>query len=140
MLLKKLIWKESYSSGIDLLDRQHKAIFREFNEFYEKINDRDFDRSDIDKFLKELNSYTTTHFETEENFMVKENFPHYKEHKKRHKFFKAVYDEIKENKFFRESAEHLFSIHLAATAAEWLESHVVTYDRELADFLKEKGY
>ncbi len=140
MKLKELQWDEKYNTGIDLIDLQHKGIFNQYNNFCKKINTHDYTINDIDNFLKDLNYYTSNHFKTEEKFMLKEKFPGYKEHKKRHCFFKAVYEEIKENKFLREYSEGLFTLHLAETAAEWLESHVATYDKELAAFLKKRGY
>lgn len=142
MLFNKLIWYDNYASNIDIMDEQHKQLFNGFNEFYHEINLGHFDKEVIDKFIDVLDSYTTTHFETEEKMMVEENYPYYEEHKKRHEFFKSLYEEIRDNRFFRHSAVHLFSMHLATTAAEWWESHIVTYDKELADFLKslDKGY
>lgn len=96
----------------------------------------------LDKFIDILDYYTTVHFDTEEKMMLAEDFPYYKEHKKRHTFFKHLYAEIRDNRFFRHSSTHLFSLHLATTAAEWWESHILTYDKELTDFLKSlnKGY
>lgn len=142
MLFNKLVWYDNYASNIAAIDEQHKQLFEGFNKFYSEINQGHFDKDTIDKFIDVLDFYTTTHFDTEEKMMMEENYPNYKEHKKRHKFFKSIYEEIKDNKFFRHSAAHLFSLHLATTAAEWWESHIVTYDKELTDFLKglNKGY
>lgn len=140
MEIKKLVWNDNYVLDIEIVDQQHKQIFDRFNDFCDKINNNDFEHRDLEEFLEDLNYYTTTHFKTEEKLMRKENYPFYKDHKKRHKFFKTFYEELRDNKFFRYSAENLFSVYLAEIAAQWLESHVVTYDKELANFLKGKGY
>ena len=140
MFLKKLKWDEKYLTGVKIIDTQHQNIFEEYNLFCGKINNETYSHKDIETFLKDLNYYTTIHFETEEEFMEKENYPLYNSHKKRHNFFRAVYEEIKDNKFLRDAAEGLFTLHLAETVAYWLESHIETYDKQLADFLKERGY
>jgi len=131
MLLNKLIWYNNYISGIEIIDKQHKQIFNAFNEFYNELNLGHFNKDVIDEFIEILDSYTTTHFETEEKIMLEENYPDYEEHKKRHNFFKTIYAELKYNKFFRYSAGHLFALHLATLSGEWWETHVVTYDKEL---------
>ena len=142
MLFNKLIWYDNYASKIDMIDEQHKQLFEGFNEFYNEINLGHFNKEVIDNFISVLDFYTTTHFDTEEAMMLKENYPNYVEHKRRHEFFKSLYEEIRDNKFFRHSAAHIFSVNLATTAAEWWEAHIVTYDKELTAFLKEldKGY
>lgn len=142
LLNNKLVWYDNYISNIKILDEQHQQLFDGFNEFYSEINQGHFNKEVIDKFISILDHYTTTHFDTEEKMMLKENYPHYKEHKKRHEFFKSLYEEIRDNRFFRHSAAHIFSVNLATTAAEWWNSHIVTYDKELTDFLKKlnKGY
>ncbi len=136
LLHNKLVWYDDYASGIEIIDKQHQQLFEGFNNFYSEINQGHFDKEVIDKFIEVLDYYTSTHFETEEKMMLKENFSDYEEHKKRHDFFKALYIEIRDNKFFRHSAAHIFAINLATTAAEWWNSHIVTYDKELASFLK----
>jgi len=136
MLLNKLIWYDNYATGIEIIDEQHKQIFNGFNEFYKELNLGHFNKDVIDKFIEILDSYTTIHFDTEEKIMREEHYPKYEEHKKRHDFFKSMYGEIKENNFFRNSAGHLFALQLATVSGEWWESHIVTDDRELSDFLK----
>ncbi|MFA6988676.1 MAG: bacteriohemerythrin [Candidatus Gastranaerophilaceae bacterium] len=136
MLLNKLIWYDDYTTEIEILDEQHKEIFSGFNKFYAELNLGHFNKDVIDEFIEILDSYVTTHFNTEEKFMREENYPHYEEHKKRHDFFKAIYSEIKDNSFFRNSAGHLFALHLATISGEWWETHIVTDDKELSNFLK----
>lgn len=140
MLFNKLIWYDNYELKIDIIDEQHKKLFEGFNDFYNEINQGHFNKEVINQFIDVLDYYTTTHFETEEKLMLETNFPNYEEHKKRHEFFKSIYEEIRDNRFFRHSAAHLFSMQLATTAAEWWNSHITTYDKELSDFLKQKGY
>jgi hemerythrin len=136
MHLNKLIWYDEYLSEIEIIDTQHQQIFNSFNSFYEALNTGEVDVTNIEEFIEALDSYTTTHFETEEKYMLETNYSGYEEHKSRHEFFKALYDEIKENKVFRYAASHLFALHLATVSGEWWETHIVTHDRELTNFLK----
>lgn len=140
MTIKKINWKPEYATRIELFDEQHKKIVTTYNDFCDKVNDKNYSKEDIVNFINELDSYAKNHFETEEKIMKKENFPQTHEHKKRHKFFNAIYTEVKENKFLRNDAEMLFVINLTEITLEWLESHLTTYDKEFTDFLKERGY
>jgi len=137
MLLDKLIWYDEYLSGIQVIDEQHKDIFTSFNKFYETLNAGEVDKDIIDKFLETLNFYTTIHFDTEEKFMKEYNYSGYEDHKKRHAFFKSIYEELRDNRFFRYTAGHLFAYSLATLSGEWWETHIVTHDRELVYFLKQ---
>lgn len=139
MLLNKLIWYEEYLSGIKVIDDQHKEIFESFNNFYEALNAGEVNKEVVDEFLKILDSYTTTHFGTEERLMLEYNYPKYEEHKKRHRFFISMYEELVENRFFRHTAGHLFALSLATLSGEWWETHIVTHDKELVNFLKQFG-
>lgn len=136
MRLNKLIWYDDYTSGIEVIDNQHKIIFNAFNDFYHAFNSDEMNKIVIDKLIETIDSYTTIHFDTEEEYMIMHNFFGYEEHKKRHDFFKNIYKEIKENKFFRHSRNHLFALNLATVTSEWWGIHITTYDRELTNFIK----
>lgn len=135
MLFNKLIWYDDYSMQIELLDEQHKQIFSSFNEFFNELNKGNFDREIIDNFIEALDYYTNIHFDTEEKLMLEKKFPNYEEHKKRHEFFKSIYNEIRNDVFIRNSAAHIFALNLGKISGEWWETHIVTYDKELSRFL-----
>lgn len=65
-------WIDKYKTGIELIDKQHKELFRLFNRIYELYNNEFI----IDKYdqiitaIEELKSYTKYHFEAEEEYMV----------------------------------------------------------------------
>lgn len=84
-----LEWKESYSVGIELIDEQHKHLFKLGNSALELIkSDSSLDKSkEIIQLIDDLIQYTKFHFLSEESYMVKINFPLYNAHKEEHNAF-----------------------------------------------------
>jgi hemerythrin len=136
MKLDKLVWYDDYISGIEIIDKQHKDIFCAFNHFYDSVNSCELNQLVIKELIDALDFYTTVHFETEERYMLRYSYSEHESHKDRHDFFKGIYKEIKENKFFRYSKGHTFALQLAVVSSEWWGVHITTYDKELTAFLK----
>lgn len=137
--MKKLIeWNDKYSTGIKIIDFQHKKVIKcvnLLNYACEKIKSR----KKIPKLINCLDFYATFHFETEESFMLKFNYEKYKEHKEVHEHFKSIYNQIKNNYIYKKNeAVYILAIHLTYTLAEWLNYHLEHEDKEFVEFLKEK--
>ena len=84
-----LIWKNSYSIGIQLIDIQHKHLFHIGNQAYSLLeNDLQTDNYDaINLIVEDLRSYAKYHLTCEENYMLKINYSGYAEQKKEHDYF-----------------------------------------------------
>lgn len=84
-----LEWKESYSVGIELIDEQHKHLFKLGNSALELIKSgSSLDKSkEIIQLIDDLIQYTKFHFLSEESYMLKINFPLYNSHKEEHNAF-----------------------------------------------------
>ena len=84
-----LEWKESYSVGIELIDEQHKHLFKLGTSALELVKSgSSLDKSkEIIQLIDDLIQYTKFHFLSEESYMVKINFPLYNSHKEEHNAF-----------------------------------------------------
>lgn len=141
-----LKWDESLAWGIDEIDEQHKDVINAMNNLYDackknKLNDF------ILPLLEKLDYYVSTHFETEEKYAKDYNFEGLNELIEEHEFFKKIYTKIKnyytrKNDTDNQSSKYkyitMFALHLNKTLIEWLNFHMNTLDKELADFLKGK--
>ncbi len=83
----KLEWSDIYGVSIDVIDNQHRGLFRLINEVSEMA---DLDSSSKEKCFSALNAtirYAENHFKTEENYLQKYGYPQFLQHKKEHDGF-----------------------------------------------------
>ena len=68
--------KPEYYIGIDMIDEEHKQLFKYADEAYELLHDEftpdKYDRIDI--ILENLRNYTVKHFSDEEQYMESINY------------------------------------------------------------------
>ena len=68
--------KPEYYIGIDMIDEEHKKLFKYADEAYELLHDEftpdKYDRIDI--ILENLRNYTVKHFSDEEQYMESINY------------------------------------------------------------------
>ena len=133
-----LNWDDKYLTGIEIIDSQHKKIFKSINETFDAI-EKSEKKEKILELIIRLDFYTTEHFDTEEKYMIELEYPQYTEHKKAHEAFKKIYAEIR-NHYTYKKAEivYVLALHLNHTLADWLDYHLQNEDQKLAEFLKTK--
>ena len=76
-------WKKEYTVGIKKLDNQHKEIIKILNQIF-KLQEKGKDEKEIERILGNLQDYIKEHFRTEEEYMLKYQYPGYEEQKKEH--------------------------------------------------------
>ncbi len=78
-----ITWQDSYNSGINIIDSQHRGIVSAINSiFYYLRGQRAEEKAEhVFKLVKE---YTDVHFKTEEYIQAASNYPLYDEHKQLH--------------------------------------------------------
>ena len=68
--------KPEYYIGIDMIDEEHKQLFKYADDAYELLHDENtpdkYDR--IDMILEDLRDYTAKHFNDEEQYMESINY------------------------------------------------------------------
>lgn len=122
-------------TGIDEIDVQHKDLFDAIQAL-EYPNKSEQDMWDI---LLKIEIYACTHFDTEEGYMEKFNYPIdiMEEHKKEHKAFLEKFIRLKkefEIKGFSQEFIEDFQNFLLI----WIGKHYKTTDIKLAEFLSER--
>lgn len=109
---------------IDDLHREFQAILDALNDPAEAAFGED---------LLALHEHLLRHCATEEQFMLQENYPHYRRHKRAHEHLLESVAEAR-RKF---DANDLDGVHRFSTElASWFAIHAQTEDAELAGFLK----
>lgn len=130
-------WLPHFNLNIPSIDRQHKELFRMFNELCDAIWDGK-GKDKVGDGLKFLADYTVQHFSDEEAYMTEHNFPEYQAHKKAHEdFVKEVGQFI--GKFESEEVGSDFVISVITKLGNWTRDHIRGMDRELGSFLVTRG-
>src|SRR5659263_204383 len=84
-----VLWTTELSTGIDVIDNQHKRIVDYINQLGDAIKQRN--RISVGSVLDELVDYTVSHFAFEESLQKEAGYLYAKPHKAAHEmFFKRV--------------------------------------------------
>jgi len=119
-------WKDTYNTGVTLMDQQHRRLVDLINQLFKCMKDGG-DRMILADVVDELVNYTVTHFRAEEDIMRKHNYPDFDAHQQIHKNFVekvGVYaDKLK-------SGERLPPADIYNFLKDWLISHIEKQDRD----------
>lgn len=137
----KMMWKDKYSIGVELIDNQHKELFGRLSEFIQIVqNDKDWVEK-LDKVKETLGfmqEYVVFHFDDEEAYQEKINYPDIEAHKEAHaKFKEGINDYVKlfeEEGFTEEKMQEL-----SAKLMTWLIMHVGKMDQKIGEYVRSKG-
>jgi hemerythrin len=124
-----IVWDETMSTGMEVIDNQHKMLFQKFNEFDQASSER-HTREAAGDILDFLQFYIFWHFGEEEKLMEEKQCPAAQENKEAHAEFRKKFDQ-----FYKEWQEGTMTPELAnkvyAEMADWLVSHVIKVDAQL---------
>ena len=125
--------KPEYYIGIDMIDEEHKQLFKYADEAYELLHDEftpdKYDRIDI--ILENLRNYTVKHFSDEEQYMESINYKKIFTQKVQHQEFIHKLDEFMEhhNDEVEDQDEEIMGILKYLT--EWLINHILYVDGQI---------
>lgn len=124
-------WNDKYKTGIELVDEQHKELFRLFNKTYELYcNEFLVDKYDqIITAVEELKEYTKHHFKDEEEYMVSIRYNKFFEHKLKHEDFIRKIDAIDYTIIDDNQQSQLLEI--LKFVSNWIINHVITVDKQV---------
>ena len=127
-----LSWSDHYLIGNDIIDTEHKELFRLINDFHTHWLEA-HDRRDIARVLNQLIAYAQMHFQHEENIMGAEGYPILVQS---HKIHDALIDSIFQlHQSYREGNLNL-EINTMKFVRNWLLEHILKNDYLFRDFLK----
>ena len=128
-------WKEEYSIGISIIDKEHKELIRIMNAaMVAKQHGDNID--EISELLKELTTYALKHFSTEESYMIEFNYPEFQYHKEEHHDFSekaiAYCNRVIEG-------DYHISNEIFEYLKEWLVNHIQITDKKYVECFRENG-
>ncbi|MGM0519989.1 MAG: bacteriohemerythrin [Campylobacterota bacterium] len=133
----EIVWKDSYNTGIEEIDEQHRILVNTINEANIKLQENDSIKT-LESITKDLLSYVLYHFETEEDMMAKHDYKSYnnedyEKHMKQHRDFSAKVVSIRD---MLSKGKPIEKEELIEFLTNWLVNHINNTDKKLASFLK----
>jgi hemerythrin len=124
-------WTDDLTTGIQVIDDQHKRIITFINELDHASQTGSPD--EVQHVLEGLLDYTITHFEFEEELQEKAGYPFLKAHKRVHEIF------MKRVAAFRERANNGEDVvpELLSMLKVWLASHIKGDDQDYVESVKQ---
>ena len=136
-----ILWNDSFLTGIDRIDEQHKVLVNTLNEANVRLA-VNITRESLDQITRDLLSYAIYHFETEESLMQEYNYVGLSaadadKHRLEHRGFSQRVVALRES--LRD--DHLITREeLLSFLNNWLVNHILQTDLHLGEFLTTHGY
>jgi hemerythrin len=126
-------WKETYSVGVEEVDRQHKDFLKLINRL-NILHGKGDPPVLISRYLHELGVYAAYHFVSEENIMFLLKFPELPRQEAEHqKLLGAFSQKVKDYQAGSESVDSLLQFLM-----DWFVGHTSLEDRKIGDHLNQK--
>lgn len=125
-------WKDDYRIGIQQIDEQHEKLFEIANRAYDILTKQivvnKYDK--VIDVIEELREYTSYHFKTEEDYMLKIGYKRFLSQKVAHdEFIKKIYevklDNISDN-------EDKYLLDILEFVVNWISEHIIGADKLIA--------
>ena len=128
---------KSITTDIPLIDRQHTKLFESFNAVFKALALAKETPEMLD-ILETMEQYIRHHLSTEEDLMLKHNYPKYEPHKKTHEVFIGNVLALKKQTEHKGVTSDLAQI-VKETIGDWFLSHIKIMDMQYVPFLKDVG-
>ncbi len=134
-LSSALEWDDSFATGIQRYDDQHKVLFKMVNDLHDAMQQKRTKEA-IGQILRGLADYTVNHFADEEKSFAETRYPDEADHKVLHK---KLVDQVVEliGKF--QSGETLLSQDVIDFLQKWLIDHIKGQDKKYGPHLHKNG-
>lgn len=128
-------WDDSLSVGIDEIDDDHKGLIDLFNQLYASCSASEgvLAAAEMDTLLKLLD-YTKSHFQREEKWMKKADYPDYNEHKELHDDLLIITLNFQEH--LQSTEIHRITDETLEFLRSWIVHHIMESDKAFGNYLK----
>lgn len=128
-------WNDRYETGYILIDDQHKSLFHAINALHSAMLAGHAEEL-LHRTLKSLQNYTTIHFETEEQFMLKTHYPDYEHHRQKHQLLRQKVEVFLQHQAQQDLKK--LTIDVSHFLTSWLINHIKLEDQKMINFLREE--
>lgn len=133
-------WTEDISVGVPIIDNGHRELMNRLNNLRSAIK-KQVCRYTIEDAIAFLVEYSETHFCAEEQYMLQYRYPRQTLHKEQHdKFREDIYflkEELHNIRTLGLKGSYELSVEVVQVVADWVHAHVMVFDGELLEFLRQ---
>jgi hemerythrin len=122
--MEKMIWSDEFSTGIQVIDRQHQHIVGYINRLCDAHSGA-VPRDEIRHIFDDLVDYTLTHFTFEETLLANGNPRSLRTHKQTHEVFSDKVRTLR-SQFHKQGG---MSLELSRLLVSWLFDHILHDDK-----------
>lgn len=138
-LEQPLVWKPDFSTGVAIIDDQHKVLINMLNEASSKLTDRS-PLEDFATIVQGLLNYAGYHFGTEERFISERGYAkdvadEAAEHIAQHRDFAGKVMAVKAQ---IAAGQRIPKAELVGFLRDWLVNHILNTDKKLGAFICSK--
>lgn len=142
------LWKPEYVLEVEEIDAQHKKFFTYCGQLIQLADagpHGEHANAELVNLCFKLRSYAFKHFMDEERMMLNSKFPQAREHVREHDKYLVEFLSLigKENNIYGLNIQGKFdersariAVLVSDFAARWLEEHIYSRDKVLAEHLK----
>ena len=127
----QLIWKDEYNIGVDIIDQEHKRLFKIINKLFRFSDEKNKSRWACQEGIKFFKDHAVKHFTEEEEYMASIHYERLNVHMHIHSEFRertipALEEELEQTDYCADSVEHFLGV-----CAGWLVGHTLMEDRAI---------
>ncbi len=129
-----LPWDKNLETGVVWIDEQHKQLLDQLVKMTSAIAQKKCEQN-VRSTISFLNDYIRSHFNNEQSYMQRFNYPQTTAHLEEHRRFAEKFKE-NEKKYILQGASRQLAGEIARDMWDWYKNHICKFDKKLAVFLK----
>ncbi len=128
-------WDDKYSVNISIIDEEHKKLIGMINKVI-TAKQHSNNPEELLEILNEMIKFAHEHFENEEAYMIKFNYPEYQYHKEEHLAF-SIKTLVYQSKVV--GGDYHTANAILEYLKLWLVNHIQITDKKYTDCFKKNG-
>jgi len=128
-------WRETYETGVQTMDTQHKRLIHLINQMYTILRDKQSLEA-VGNVLAEMTEYAERHFHDEEELLRSYEYPDISEQQASHLGYWQKIEALSDK---RKADELAAAQDIYAFLRRWWIEHITNEDKRYGPFLKDKG-
>lgn len=136
--MDNIIWNESFSVGVKVIDAQHKKLFSILNRLNHALaeNDKASDQDFLENVIYDLKAYVEFHFKEEEKYFDKFGYEERESHAAEHK--KYIEDINRFHSSYLNQEKDL-SEKMLTFIEGWILGHINSTDKKYTECFNKHG-